>query len=74
MTTRSFSSVVAQLNEAQTEADRSMGFASFLKGDSKQILQKFSKWLVESFDPYAVYFRHPDGKKFPSQHLMCMWP
>jgi len=31
----------------------------------KQIPGKFSKWLVESFDPYAVCFRLPDGKKFP---------
>ena len=42
-----------------------MGFASFLKANLKQILGKFSKWLVESFDPYAMCFRLPDGQKFP---------
>jgi len=36
----------------------------FLKVDLKQILRKFSKWLVESFDPYVVCFRLPDGQKF----------
>jgi len=38
-----------------------MGFASFLKVDLKQIPRKFSRGLVESFDPYVVYFRLPDG-------------
>ncbi|KAJ8430762.1 hypothetical protein Cgig2_009067 [Carnegiea gigantea] len=42
-----------------------IGFASFLKVDVKQIPGKFSKWLVESFDLYAVCFRLPDGQKFP---------
>ncbi|KAJ8425637.1 hypothetical protein Cgig2_024292 [Carnegiea gigantea] len=65
MTTHSFSSVVVQLNEAQVEAARSMGFASFLKVDLKQIPVKFSKWLVESFDPYAVCFRCLNGQNFP---------
>ncbi|KAJ8439652.1 hypothetical protein Cgig2_021664 [Carnegiea gigantea] len=65
MTTRSFSSVVAQLNEDQVEAARSMRCASFLKVDLKQIPGKFSKWLVECFDPYAVYFRLPDGQNVP---------
>jgi len=32
-----FSSLVAQLNEGQTEAVRSMGFVSFLKVNLKQI-------------------------------------
>jgi len=41
-----------------------MGFASSLKVNLKQIPWKFSKWLVESFDPYVVYFRLPDGQKF----------
>ena len=57
----SFSSLVAQLYEAQTEAVRSMGFASFLKVDLKQNHGKFSKWLIESFDPYTVCFRLSDG-------------
>ena len=65
MTTHSFSSIVAQLNEAQAEAVRSMGFSSFLKVDLKQIPWKFSKWLVENFDPYAICFRLPDGQKLP---------
>jgi len=60
----SFSSLVTQLNEAQAEAVRSMGFASFLKVDVKQIPGKFSKWLVESFDPYAMCFRLLEGHKF----------
>ncbi|KAJ8421446.1 hypothetical protein Cgig2_013880 [Carnegiea gigantea] len=64
MSTHSFSSLVAQLNEAQAEAVRSMGFASFLKVDLKHIPGKFSKWLIESFDLYAMCFRLPDGKKF----------
>ncbi|KAJ8436153.1 hypothetical protein Cgig2_029765 [Carnegiea gigantea] len=55
MSTHSFSSLVAQLNEAQAEAVRSIGFASFLKFDVKQIPGKFSKWLVENFDPYAKF-------------------
>ncbi|KAJ8424498.1 hypothetical protein Cgig2_020043 [Carnegiea gigantea] len=45
MTTRLFSSLVAQLNEAPTEGVRSMGFASFLKVNLKEIPGKFSKWL-----------------------------
>ncbi|KAJ8421683.1 LOW QUALITY PROTEIN: hypothetical protein Cgig2_008641 [Carnegiea gigantea] len=61
MSTHSFSSL---LNDAQTEVVTSMGFAPFLKIDVKQILGKFSKWLVESFDPYAVRFRLLDGQKF----------
>ncbi|KAJ8423860.1 LOW QUALITY PROTEIN: hypothetical protein Cgig2_027121 [Carnegiea gigantea] len=52
------------LNEAQTKAIRSMGYASFLKVDLKQILGKFSKWLVEIFDPYSICFRLPNGQKF----------
>ncbi|KAJ8425627.1 hypothetical protein Cgig2_024282 [Carnegiea gigantea] len=64
MTTRSFLSVVAQLNEAQAEVVRSIGFASFFKVDLKQIPGKFFKWPVESFDQYAVYFRRPNGQKF----------
>jgi len=43
MTMHSFSFVVPQFNEAQAEAIRSMGFASFLKVDMKQIPGKFSK-------------------------------
>jgi len=35
ITMRSFSSLAAQLNEAQTKAVRSMRFASFLKVDLK---------------------------------------
>ncbi|KAJ8420610.1 LOW QUALITY PROTEIN: hypothetical protein Cgig2_023944 [Carnegiea gigantea] len=61
MSMRSFLSL---LNEAQAEAARSMGFASFLKVNVKQIPGKFSKWLVESFDPYAACFRLLDGQKF----------
>ncbi|KAJ8431996.1 hypothetical protein Cgig2_005925 [Carnegiea gigantea] len=53
MSMRSFSSLVAQLNEAQAEAVKSMGFTSIVKVDVKQIPRKFSKWLVESFDRYA---------------------
>ncbi|KAJ8422212.1 hypothetical protein Cgig2_000290 [Carnegiea gigantea] len=64
MTTCSFSSMVAQLKEAQIEAVRSMGFTSFLKIDVKQIPMKFSKWLVESFDPYVVYFKLLEEQKF----------
>ncbi|KAJ8419721.1 hypothetical protein Cgig2_020782 [Carnegiea gigantea] len=37
----------------QAKAVRSMGFTSFVKVNLKQIIGKFSKWLVESFDPYA---------------------
>ncbi|KAJ8427309.1 hypothetical protein Cgig2_032958 [Carnegiea gigantea] len=65
MSTHSFSSLVAPLNEAQAEAIRSMGLAFFLKVEVKQIPGEFSKWLVESFDPYALYFKLPDGQKFP---------
>ncbi|KAJ8434824.1 hypothetical protein Cgig2_033546 [Carnegiea gigantea] len=65
MSTHSFSCPVALLNEAQTKAVRSMRFASFLKDDLKHIPGKSSKWLVESFDPYAVCFRLLDGQKFP---------
>ena len=53
MSTRSFTSLVAQLNKARAEAVRSMRFASFLKDDLKHILENFSKWLVESFDPVS---------------------
>ncbi|KAJ8433430.1 hypothetical protein Cgig2_024766 [Carnegiea gigantea] len=63
MPTCSFSSLVAQLNEAQTEAVRSIGFTSFLKVDLKQIPGKFSKWLIEGFDLHAVCFRLLDGQK-----------
>jgi len=42
-----------------------MGFASCLKVDVKQIPGKFSKWLVKSFDPYAMCFRLLNGQKFP---------
>ncbi|KAJ8426179.1 hypothetical protein Cgig2_017107 [Carnegiea gigantea] len=65
MSTRSFSSLVAQLNKAQAKAVRLIGFSSFLKVDLKHILGKFFEWLVESFDPYAVCFRLPYGQKFP---------
>ena len=65
MTTCSFSSAATHFNKAQAEAIKSMGFASFLKVDLKQIPGKFSKWLVESFDAYAVCFRLLDGQKFP---------
>ncbi|KAJ8437685.1 hypothetical protein Cgig2_028623 [Carnegiea gigantea] len=64
MTIRSFSSMVSQLNEAQNEAVRSLGFASFLKVDLKQIPGQFLKWLVESFDPYCASFVLPDGQRF----------
>ncbi|KAJ8421090.1 hypothetical protein Cgig2_025553 [Carnegiea gigantea] len=43
-TTHPFSSLVAQLIEAQTEAVRSMRFTSF---NLNQMLVKFSKWLGE---------------------------
>ncbi|KAJ8420268.1 hypothetical protein Cgig2_004593 [Carnegiea gigantea] len=55
---------MAQLNATQVKAVRLMGFASLLKVDLKQIPGKFFKWLVESFDSYAIYFRLPDGQKF----------
>ncbi|KAJ8421247.1 hypothetical protein Cgig2_013348 [Carnegiea gigantea] len=64
MTIHSFSSMVAQLNEAQTKVVRSMGFASFLKVNLKHIPWKFSKWLVESFDPYSSSFVLLDGQRF----------
>ncbi|KAJ8420869.1 hypothetical protein Cgig2_023869 [Carnegiea gigantea] len=67
----SFSSMVAQLNEAQIETVRSMRFASFfLKVDPKQIPGKFiylfiySKWLIESFDPHFASFVLPDREMF----------
>ncbi|KAJ8421447.1 hypothetical protein Cgig2_013881 [Carnegiea gigantea] len=60
----SFSSMVAHLNEAQSKAVRSTGLASFLKLDLKQIPGKFSKWLVESFDPYFASFVLSDGQRF----------
>ncbi|KAJ8421006.1 LOW QUALITY PROTEIN: hypothetical protein Cgig2_028060 [Carnegiea gigantea] len=60
MTTISFSSMV--LNEAQTEAIRLMEIASFLKVDRNQILGKFSKWLVDSFDPYTICLSLLDGQ------------
>ena len=41
-----------------------MGFASFLKVNLKQIPGKFSKWLVESFDPCAASFMLPNGQRF----------
>ncbi|KAJ8430357.1 hypothetical protein Cgig2_020427 [Carnegiea gigantea] len=53
-----------ELKEAQIEVVRSIGFASFLKVDLKQIPGMFSKWLVQSFDPYVVCFRLPGGQKF----------
>ncbi|KAJ8435635.1 hypothetical protein Cgig2_000301 [Carnegiea gigantea] len=65
MTTCSMLSVVAQLNKAQAEAVRSMGFASFSNVDLKQIPGKFSKCPVKCFDPYVVCFMLPDGQKFP---------
>ncbi|KAJ8420909.1 hypothetical protein Cgig2_007765 [Carnegiea gigantea] len=55
---------MAQLNEAQTKTVKSMGFASFLKVNLKQILEKLSKWLVKIFDLYTICFRLPDGQKF----------
>ncbi|KAJ8420503.1 hypothetical protein Cgig2_024708 [Carnegiea gigantea] len=64
MTICSFSSMVAQLNKAQTKVVKSMGFTSFLKVDLKRIPRKFSKWLVESFDPYSASFVLPDGQRF----------
>ena len=41
-----------------------MAFASFLKVDLKQIPGKFSKWLVESFDPYCAFFVLSNGQRF----------
>jgi len=35
-----------------------------LKVDLKQIPGKFSKWLVDSFDPYFASFMLPDGQRF----------
>ncbi|KAJ8419973.1 hypothetical protein Cgig2_015296 [Carnegiea gigantea] len=64
MSIRSFSSMAAQLNEAQTEPVRSMGFASFLNVDLKQILGRFLKWLIDKFDPYFASFVLPDGQRF----------
>ncbi|KAJ8420954.1 hypothetical protein Cgig2_025808 [Carnegiea gigantea] len=64
MSTHSFSSMLAQLNEAQAEAVKSIGFASFLKVDLKQIPGKFSRWLVNSFDPYSTSFVLLDGQRF----------
>ncbi|KAJ8434370.1 hypothetical protein Cgig2_031616 [Carnegiea gigantea] len=46
MSIRSFSSMVAELNKAQTEAVRSMGFDSFLKVDLK--------FTVTAFDVYVT--------------------
>ena len=40
-----------------------MVFASFLNVNLKQIPEKFSKWVVESFDLYAICFRLSDGQK-----------
>ncbi|KAJ8439007.1 hypothetical protein Cgig2_013003 [Carnegiea gigantea] len=56
--------LVVQLNKAQTEAVRSMGFAFFLKVDLKQIYERFLKWLVDNFDPYSICFKLPYGQKF----------
>ena len=41
-----------------------MGFVSFLKVDLKQILGKFSKWLVERFESYSICFKLSDRQKF----------
>ncbi|KAJ8435259.1 hypothetical protein Cgig2_009392 [Carnegiea gigantea] len=65
MTTCSFSSLIVQLNKAQTEVVTLIRFSSFLKVNLKQIPGKFSKWLGESFNPYTVCFRVPNGQKFP---------
>ena len=64
MTIHSFSSTVPQFNEAQTEVIKSIGFGSLLIVDLKHTPRKFAKWLVESFDPYAIWFRLPNGQKF----------
>ncbi|KAJ8432175.1 hypothetical protein Cgig2_029016 [Carnegiea gigantea] len=34
------------------------------KVDLKQIIGTFSKWLVESFDPYSASFVLPNGQRF----------
>ncbi|KAJ8426513.1 hypothetical protein Cgig2_023272 [Carnegiea gigantea] len=62
MSTCSFSSMVAQPNEAQTKVVRSMRFSSAMKVDLKQIPGKFLKWLVEIFDPYSAFLVLLDGK------------
>ncbi|KAJ8426723.1 hypothetical protein Cgig2_004222 [Carnegiea gigantea] len=57
MTTHSFLSVMAQLNEAQAEAVRSMGFASFLKVNMKQIPGKLpdrEEFLVTTFNVHVT--------------------
>ncbi|KAJ8445640.1 hypothetical protein Cgig2_018581 [Carnegiea gigantea] len=64
MSIHSFSPMMARLNEAQTKAVISIGFASFLKVDLKQILGKFSKWLIDSFDSYSASFVLLDGQRF----------
>ncbi|KAJ8425612.1 hypothetical protein Cgig2_005291 [Carnegiea gigantea] len=64
MSTHSFSSLIAQINEASAEAIRSMGFTFFLKVDLKHIPGKFSEWMVESFDPNAMCFTLLDGHNF----------
>ena len=65
MTICSLSPLVAQLNEAQTEMVRLIGFALFLKVDMKQIPGKFSKWLGDNFVHYSTFFKVSDGQKFP---------
>ncbi|KAJ8419596.1 hypothetical protein Cgig2_013232 [Carnegiea gigantea] len=65
MSTRSFSSLVAQLNEAQAKAVRSMGFPPFLKVNMKQIPRKFSNLYASNFQM---------GRSFQSQHLTCIQP
>lgn len=64
MTVHSFSSTVPQFNEAQIEVIKSMGFGSLLIVNLKHRPRKFAKWLVESFDLYAIWFRLPNGQKF----------
>ncbi|KAJ8432171.1 hypothetical protein Cgig2_029012 [Carnegiea gigantea] len=64
MTIRSSPSMGAQLNEARTKAIKSMGFASFLNVDLKEVPEKFSKWLVESFDLYSASFVLLDRQRF----------
>ena len=54
-------SMVLQFNEAHIEVVKSIGFASFLRVDLKLTPGKFSKGLIESFDPYVVYFRLLNG-------------
>ncbi|KAJ8431501.1 hypothetical protein Cgig2_003250 [Carnegiea gigantea] len=39
-------------------------FSSMINGVALQIARKFSKWLIESFGPYAIYCRLLDGKIF----------